>query len=352
MNEKIKLTCVGFEVRAPNILQNILSDQDLSDVTLATDDGQQILAHKVILGTRCGFFKKILQQNVDANPLIYFSGLTNSVLRSLVDFMYLGRCQVREEELEEFICIGRELDIKGIDEIGLVDLANILNNETYDDYPEESKHGINISENIKVKTKSTQLQDDYEHEDIDMTDMDFGLKMPEVFVHDQDMLNNKDDEADFNGVLVDKPKPNKYVLKSQDGKFSLVKLRPSTHTKNIEKQGKCVPQKAVNPYFIGETAIKTNLACDVCSFTTKRRDHLNQHKIGKHGGQQYECNQCEFKATYNSQINRHKAEKHRGQMFSCVNCGYQTPRRDNLKKHRTSCKEAKLMTQDILRLLD
>ena len=92
-------------------------DQDFLDVTLACEDGQQVEAHKVILAASSSLFKKLLMRNKHSHPLIFLRGVKSETLTALVDYVYFGRASVLEENLNDFLTTGVELQIKGLTEV-------------------------------------------------------------------------------------------------------------------------------------------------------------------------------------------------------------------------------------------
>ena len=89
-------------------------DKDLTDVTLACEDGQQVEAHKVILAASSPFFKDILNRNKHPHPLIYMRGLKSEDLVAIIDFLYFGEANVLEENLNCFLELAEELRLKGL----------------------------------------------------------------------------------------------------------------------------------------------------------------------------------------------------------------------------------------------
>ena len=89
-------------------------DKDLTDVTLACEDGKQVEAHKIILAASSPFFMEILKKNKHFHPLIYIGGLKSETLLSIVDFLYLGEAIVLQENLESFLALAEELKLKGL----------------------------------------------------------------------------------------------------------------------------------------------------------------------------------------------------------------------------------------------
>ena len=92
-------------------------DQDFLDVTLACEDGQQVEAHKVVLAASSPLFKNLLRQNKHSHPLIFMRGVKSETLTALVDYLYFGTTSVSEDNLNDFLTTGVELQIKGLTEV-------------------------------------------------------------------------------------------------------------------------------------------------------------------------------------------------------------------------------------------
>ena len=105
-------------------------DNDFTDVTLACEDGQQVEAHKVILAASSPFFQMLLKRNKHPHPLIYMKGMKSKDLLAIVDFLYRGEANVFQENLDSFLAIAEELQLKGL--MGKSD-------EKVDNYKEDEK---------------------------------------------------------------------------------------------------------------------------------------------------------------------------------------------------------------------
>ena len=79
------------------------------------EDGQQVEAHKVVLISSSPFFKNLLQRNKHQHPLIYMRGVESKDLVAMIDFLYHGEANVFQENLESFLAIAEELQLKGLD---------------------------------------------------------------------------------------------------------------------------------------------------------------------------------------------------------------------------------------------
>ena len=69
--EKYCLKCNEFEATIRESFRKMREEQRLFDVTLATDDGKQIQAHKMILSAGSNFFNDIFMKSDHTNMLIY-----------------------------------------------------------------------------------------------------------------------------------------------------------------------------------------------------------------------------------------------------------------------------------------
>ena len=101
--EKYNLSWNGFEQSSSNAFRELLSENEFADVTLATGDGKQIKAHKVILSSSSPFFRTILLQNMHQHPLLYLKGINHAELSLIIKFVYLGQVEVSESKLSLFL---------------------------------------------------------------------------------------------------------------------------------------------------------------------------------------------------------------------------------------------------------
>jgi len=115
--------CLRWNDFAENVsgaFKELRTESDFFDVTLAcTDSGTKTLqAHKVILSACSNFFKSTFRQQTNANkhpnPYIYLRGVTYTDLTSILDFIYNGEVNVAQEDLNSFLAVAEELQIKGL----------------------------------------------------------------------------------------------------------------------------------------------------------------------------------------------------------------------------------------------
>ena len=112
-NEKFCLRWNDFEANISSAFRDLKDEKDFSDVTLACADGQ-IEAHKVILAASSPFFKGILKKNSHIHPLIYLKGIKFSDVEAVLNFIYHGKVNIEEANLNAFLEVAEELEVKGL----------------------------------------------------------------------------------------------------------------------------------------------------------------------------------------------------------------------------------------------
>ena len=89
-----------------------------SDVTLACDDGKQLLAHRLVLAGCSSVLKSILTSTAAPNnqhcPLLYLRGVSKEDLTALLTFMYQGEVSLPQEQLNSFLAVAEDLQVKGL----------------------------------------------------------------------------------------------------------------------------------------------------------------------------------------------------------------------------------------------
>ena len=113
-SEKLCLKWDDFQSNISTSFCQMRQDQHFSDVTLTCDGDQQVQAHKVILSASSSFFNKLLNKNKHPHPLLYMRGLTDSQLNNVLDFIYHGEVNIYEDNLEEFLNLADQLQLKGL----------------------------------------------------------------------------------------------------------------------------------------------------------------------------------------------------------------------------------------------
>jgi len=112
-SEKFCLRWNDFESNISVAFREIREEKDFFDCTLSCGS-RQIQAHKLILSACSPFFRSILRQNPHQHPLLYLKGVQFTDLQSVLNFMYHGEVNVAQEELNSFLAVAEDLQVKGL----------------------------------------------------------------------------------------------------------------------------------------------------------------------------------------------------------------------------------------------
>ena len=113
---KLSLDWKNFDQSMRDNLSRLREGSEFSDVTLVTRDeaGPTFPAHKLVLAASSPVLRRILQVDPQHRPLLYLSCVTSLSLRLLLTFIYEGRVEVRQDQLDEFLTVAEELEIEGL----------------------------------------------------------------------------------------------------------------------------------------------------------------------------------------------------------------------------------------------
>ena len=112
-SEKFCLRWNDFESQLSGSFKEIRESKDFFDVTLVSEE-RQLEAHKVIISACSPFFRDILRRNPHQHPLLYLKGVKHKQLESVLDFIYHGEVNVAQNDLNSFLAVAEELQIKGL----------------------------------------------------------------------------------------------------------------------------------------------------------------------------------------------------------------------------------------------
>ena len=94
-----------FQTNASDILGRMIQSEEFCDVTLASDDGEKILAHKVVLASASTLFREIFQDSEENK------GVQSKYMNAMVKLVYNGETEIKLIECEEFINILKQYSV-------------------------------------------------------------------------------------------------------------------------------------------------------------------------------------------------------------------------------------------------
>ncbi|XP_026330113.1 protein tramtrack, beta isoform isoform X2 [Hyposmocoma kahamanoa] len=112
-DEQFSLCWNNFHANMSAGFHGLLSRGDLVDVTLAAE-GRLLQAHKLVLSVCSPYFQEMFKLNPTQHPIVFLKDVSHSALRDLLQFMYQGEVNVKQEELASFISTAEQLQVKGL----------------------------------------------------------------------------------------------------------------------------------------------------------------------------------------------------------------------------------------------
>ena len=280
--EKFCLRWNEFEFNVKDCFKKLREDQRIFDVTLATEDGQETKAHKIVLSAGSDFFSDIFSRNNHPNMYIFLKGVGQSQLEKITDFLYYGEASIAHDEMQLFFETSKLLQVKGLQ--GKVqDIGQTIQEELRPQY----EYTINEEyENVYHGTKNN-------------------IVNQETIVESFNPLHGSVNET-FEGGKI-RIKANKeldhqieeMVEKTEDGKW---KCNICGKIATLKKQSKNH----------AETHIEgLSFFCDICNKACSTRQYLRQHKYDYHTGGVFSCNICDKTGMSRAVFREHNARLHR-----------------------------------------
>nr|CAD7256453.1 unnamed protein product [Timema shepardi] len=111
--EQFSLRWNNFHSNLSSGFHALLQGEDLVDVTLAAG-GNFVQAHKIVLSVCSPYFKELFKVNPCKHPIVIMKDVGHKELISILEFMYRGEVNVRQEELASFLKTAESLQVKGL----------------------------------------------------------------------------------------------------------------------------------------------------------------------------------------------------------------------------------------------
>merc|ERR1712126_655350 len=114
MSEKFSLKWNDFHSNASKSFGLLRNEDYLHDVTLVSDDQDQITAHKLVLSASSEYFKNIFRNNRISNPFLCLDGISSTDLHNILDYIYNGEIQIYQEHLDRFLAVAQRFKLEGL----------------------------------------------------------------------------------------------------------------------------------------------------------------------------------------------------------------------------------------------
>jgi uncharacterized C2H2 Zn-finger protein len=306
-SEKFCLKWNDFQQNIIGTFHHLRQDTDFSDVTLVCEDDKQIEGHQLILTACSTFFSRVLRRNKHSHPMIYMRGLAAKHLEAVMDYIYLGETNIRQEDLDAFLAIAEDLQLKG------------LTGSQNDPFEGTKKQ---ITQIIKEENVRTIDQSNIHGKSFDLLTCDLcnftcnsnvALKTHKV-VHSETMQTCKECGkkcVSEKGLLLHMKRlhvarPGLEVLEELPADGSVLVEEQSFDIDNSEKLNNSImPVAERNMSDINMDDLKTRIStmvkrigekeyqCTICGKTNKTKQDMERHVETHIEGVSYPCNLCD-----------------------------------------------------------
>ena len=308
--DKFCLKSNDYETNIRDFFRKIREDHRFFDVTLVTDDGKHVQAHKLILSAGSNVFSDIFMKSNQSNMLVYLKGTRSDVLEPIIDFLYNGEAFITQEQLKVFIDTGKEWQVKGLD-----------------------GEMIGVAEN--KKKKPTDPDDDgydyLETESVFTGFPDDVVAKIKVLIETGKLMHVRGIESE----LTEEVAENNY----NDNEDNIVFPLSGEHNEDTIAELK---EENLQPRFHYELKSKINemiekyedaWRCRKCGRTSLNKSNLRTHVETHIEGMSYACHICSKTFLSRPRLSTHISGIH-SQLFSCDICGKTGMNRMGYRNHR------------------
>jgi hypothetical protein len=264
--EKYCLKWNEFETNIRDSFRKLREDQRLFDVTLATDDGHLVQAHKMILSAGSMFFSDIFMKTDHKNMLIYLKGINRAELEQVADFLYNGEAFVAQEELNKFLETAHGLQVKGLQS----DRKNSDDNFSgKNPFPSDAllRQSENIYSNVSDIVDQEGIADTFE----DQVDTIDTWNAPLVKANDNNVAVSTNHELD---LQIDQ------MIEKREGVWNCKVCAKQAASKQVIMNHS-------ETHVVGVTHV-----CHICNKTASTRVSLKMHISNNHSDLVFSCDIC------------------------------------------------------------
>ena len=275
-DQKVNLKWGEFQNNITASFSQLRKTDNFCDVTLVAEDGQKIMAHRVILSASSPLFEQILIQNNLPKPLIYMRGTKSSYLNWLVDFIYQGEVDINHGDLKDFLEIAAELKIIGLTK--------------------------EVSQNESQELSTMKLENIHHGNDIRRQEE---LNLPQIMQHFKGRVQFKSKTH-----LVDNIVSNE--LEKSSGKPDVL---PKEEVLNelCENEINLGNYEDKNATMQMKSNIGSSYSCDICGKSSITKKGIFKHKSRYHNSKEppaYECLLCGKKSISRAGLYQHNVRHH------------------------------------------
>ena len=386
----IEMNWDSFGDHLKDMMRDMLISEDLTDVTIITEDHKRFKAHKNILSSSSPVLKDLLKGQYEANQILFMKGVSSAEIQSILEFIYVGSVTVDHEKVHELVDLAKDLKIKSLENMDKEEEIEVTpKKKTEDcidpepvvqstakieslvflqprvDCLEVSKviiedEKINGKDLIKINEDEDLIIDEEEPNAIEDNST---ISLEQFLKHSSTVINGSiDEQIDHKGtheltinnedhLTINEEEPEEHtdikgtheMVIDEEGEGHFIineeetgESRHETETISVDDEKRSSKENSAYTDFKPMTS-RNPLECyfcQECQKSYKTSEGFRIHKQSKHKGIRYPCDQCKFSGITVFALKDHIKAQHEGIKFDCDKCSNQYNSRNILKRHQ------------------
>jgi len=275
--DSFRLKWSSFQGNVIEGLRDLRNYNEFLDVSLFGDHGtEKIDAHKVVLSAGSPFFHRILRNTPHGDKQsLYLRGVNHVNLKLLVEFLYQGEVNVPQENIDGFLAVTEDLEIKGL----------CKNTPTGIAPPTQAQYQMQNQSFVPQQVVPSGMMNAGQPSQ--------QQQMPAAQIGSRQSINaianapsadeNENGNEENNNYAMDDDQFDPKSLELGPGEYNIIKLE--------DGGSKCVPcgkefvsyHSARRHYQTTHSNRDSSIECDLCPSVAANRNALIEHLRGKHG---------------------------------------------------------------------
>ena len=305
-------------------------DNQFFDVTLASDDGQQVKAHKLVLSSGSLYFREILgKASQEMHPFIILSEVSYNELVGIIELLYSGVTSIIDESFDRFVKVSKLLKL-----IGFVNDENPVDVLNKDENPVDVHNKDENPVEKQSPFKELFLQQNNKEDEENIEDVEFKIETDigsfkcddQPVPNHNNLPNNK--EQSFDSDM----EKHETELDSESMKVQSIKIESdySSDSLILDEDGKVMNKNLTEDDLMKR--IDGLWECKICYRNFMKLDHVRKHVRIHMDTVMEACTICGKKLRQNS-ISAHMWNSHPPADLVCNLCEKVFTKSKPFKKH-------------------
>ncbi|CAB3223974.1 unnamed protein product [Arctia plantaginis] len=193
-----------------NGLSTLQQNGEFVDMTLAAD-GHLVKVHQVIIALASSYIKDLISTAQCPHPVIFLNKISYTTLSAILEYVYTGEVLVSIENLNDFLQAGKELHIKGLEDMKIHDSLNSSQNFSKNDNDAECSMDT-LNDEICYFEISNKDDDDSKYVEMTKIRDTEGESTMVLSTNDDNLYTDGNDDDSMTDVI-------KAQFEKQDGNF-------------------------------------------------------------------------------------------------------------------------------------